>query len=271
MKNQDVVQQVFINGRRQPNSETNPLAFAGFAHFSAMQVRNGKVKGVDLHLERLRLASRTLFGKSLNDAQLLSYIREAITNSSDDCSLTVTLYSTHGEFTTRSMNTYPSVLVSTSAPSNGPQGPLRLTTIPHERHLPEIKHVGEIGKTYYLHKAKSLGFDDALFIDKQGRISEGTIWNVAFWDGNHVIWPSAAMLKGTMMSMLQRQLTKLNMPQRTTQLTLDELSSFTGAVVMNSWTPAVSVKGIDSESFEQSDTLKNLLHRAYEAETAKDV
>ena len=37
---------------------------------------------------------------------------------------------------------------------------------------------------------------DAAFIDRQGRLSEGSIWNLAVWDGTAVVWPVAEMLGG---------------------------------------------------------------------------
>lgn len=50
-----------IDGQPATVADLMPLAFAGFAHFTAMQVRNGRVRGLDLHLERLRGASLALF------------------------------------------------------------------------------------------------------------------------------------------------------------------------------------------------------------------
>ncbi|WP_241729922.1 hypothetical protein [Pseudomonas sp. SST3] len=59
----------FINGQPVTALQLNPLAFAGFAHFTAMQVRNAKVKALDLHLDRLRNASLAFFGR----ARLMSF------------------------------------------------------------------------------------------------------------------------------------------------------------------------------------------------------
>lgn len=169
------------------------------------------------------------------------------------------------------MDVEPRVLIRTTSPANGPKGPLRLAAIKHERPLSEIKHVGEIGKTYYLHQAVQQGFDDAVFIDQNGHLSEGSIWNLAFWDGEAVIWPEARMLKGTMMAAVQRQLTHLNIPQRSEPITLDYLSELKGAAIMNSWTPGISVTEISARSFKESSQLVALLHKAYKIEPAEKV
>ena len=65
--------------------------------------------------------------------------------------------------------------------------------------------MGEVAKTYLLREAASQGHDDAAFVDRRGRLSEATIWNLAFWDGESW-WPRAAMLGGTMMGIVRRQL-----------------------------------------------------------------
>lgn len=266
-----LINQTLLNGQSIPSSEMTNLAFSGFAHFTALQVRSRKIKGLDLHLDRLRQASMALYGRTLPDVLVRSYIRSAVESGPENQSLTVTIYSPKGEFTADSMDIDPSILIRTSLPENGPKGPLRLAVIEHERPLAEIKHVGEIGKTYYLHQAVRQGFDDAAFINQSGHLTEGSIWNLVFWDGKTVIWPKAHMLRGTMMAMVQRQLTQLNIPQNSERITLERLSELRGAAVMNSWTPGISVAGIASNNFTNSDQLISLLHRAYQTEPAEKV
>lgn len=258
--------QAHINGQPATLSELIPLAFAGFAHFTAMQVRDREIKGLDLHLARLQKASKEFFGKMLPEEQLVSYIKTAIDKGPKDQSLTVTLFSRHGEFTAASMDTEPDVLVRSSAPTNGPKGPLRLSKVDHERPLASIKHVGEAGKTYYLHQALRQGFDDAAFVDRHGRLSEATIWNLAFWDGETVIWPQATILQGTMMGIVQRQLNRLGIAQRHEEITIEHLQELSGAAVMNSWTPGIAVTAIATTAFAEITPFISLLHKAYQAE-----
>ena len=255
-----------IDGRPATTEDLVPLAFAGFAHFTAMQIRGGKVRGLDLHLARLRAASIEFFGRALPDDRIISFLRTAIGGGPTDLSLRATIFSRTGEFTAGSIDEEPSVLVRTSPASNGPQGPLRLIAVTHERPFPTIKHVGESSKTFYLREAVRLGFDDAAFLDAGGRVSEATIWNLAFWDGQSVIWPMAAMLAGTTMSIVRRQLDLLGIAQRQEQITLDSLADLRGAAVMNSWTPGVAVTGIGSFTLREATPFLEALHRAFRAE-----
>lgn len=257
-----------LDGRPATTADLTPLAFAGFAHFTAMQVRDRQIRGLDLHLARLRTASIEFFGRALPDERVRSCLKAAIEAGSGDQSLTATMFSRSGEFTADGMGEEPAVLVRTGPASNGPVGPLRLAAVEHERPLPAIKHVGEAAKTYYLHRAVQQGFDDAAFVDTRGRLSEATIWNLAFWDGEAVVWPEAAMLTGTTMSIVQRQLDRLGIPQRWEEVTLDSLKSLAGAAVMNSWTPGVAVTGIGSVSVPEAASFMELLHQAFQAEPA---
>lgn len=255
-----------INNHPVSIEQLTPLAFAGFAHFTAMQVRNRKIKGLDLHLARLRKASIKFFGSALPDDQLRMYIRTMISEGPKDQSLTITIFSPDGEFNVNSLNVEPEVLIRSAAPSNGPEGPLRLDIIEYERPLAEIKHVGEVGKTYYLNQAVNRGFNDAAFMDRYGRLSEATIWNLVFWDGETIIWPKAEFLDGTMMGIVKRQLYKLGVPQTHEEVTLADLNDLSGAAVMNSWTPGISVISLGSKTISEASSFINLLHKAYEAE-----
>lgn len=254
----------FVNGRPATAEDLTPLAFAGHAHFTAMQVRGSRVRGLDLHLARLRTASLELFGQALPDDQIRTYLRAAIQDGPPDLSLTATVYSSSGEFTAAAPDL--ALLVRTGPPASGPRGPLALAAFEHERFLPAIKHVGEPAKTYYLRQAVAQGFDDAAFLDRRGRLSEASIWNLAFWDGTSVVWPEADMLTGITMTILRRRLPHLGIPQRTQQITLADLPEITGAVVMNSWTPGISVHRIASVSIPEAPSFVQTLHAAYQAE-----
>lgn len=255
-----------INGSPATAAMLAPLAFAGYAHFTVMQVRDGQVRGLDLHLDRLRAASRALYGKSLPDERVRALLRSAIAAGPKDLSLTATIYSPEGEFTAAPGNAEPAVLIRTAPPSSGPKGPLRLLPVEHERMLPAFKHVGEIAKTYLFREALRQGFDDATFLDRNGRLSEASIWNLVFWDGEAVVWPEANMLTGTSMGIVHRQLSKLGFAQRTEPVTLADLSRFTGAAVMNSWTPGIAVTAVGATVLPAAPDFQALLHRAFAAE-----
>ncbi|MBV7263498.1 aminotransferase class IV family protein [Photobacterium sp. WH24] len=252
-----------INGQLATGSQLSVLTFAGHAHFTAMQVRNGKIRGLDLHIERLQQASHHLFGKSLSNEAILHQIRDVLRSGENNRSLMVYVYSDSGEFTPREDSSRLNILIRQSAASDGPHGPLTMKTFAHERILPSIKHVGEIAKTHLMRQAVNQGFDDAIFTDNQGRLTEASIWNLAFWDGEAVIWPKGAKLRGTTMQIVQRQLDAMQIPQQEQNITETNLLCSQAAAVMNSWTPGIAISKINTTHFSDTSDFIALLHHAF--------
>ncbi|GAA4620280.1 aminotransferase class IV [Saccharopolyspora hordei] len=248
---------VHRNGKPATVEDLAPLAFGPYAHMTAMQVRDGRVRGLDLHLERVRTASLAMYGQALPDEQVRSCLRAAVDASPADHALMANVYENGDTL---------DVLVRTSPPKSGPAGPLSLMTVEHERVLPELKHVGDVVKTYYPRQAVARGFDDAAFVDRQGRFSEASIYNLAFWDGEAVVWPEGPMLVGTMMGVVRRQLDRLGAPQRTAEVRPADLPGLAGAVVLNSRTPGVAVHRIDDTPVPVAPDFVDLLHHAHAAE-----
>ncbi|WP_280502059.1 aminotransferase class IV family protein [Nocardia farcinica] len=258
----------YFNGRPATVEDLAPLAFAGFAHFTAMQVRGRAVRGLDLHLERLRLASDELFGGHPADERVRESLSAALRDAPEDVSLTCYLTSRPGEFMRADGSVAIDVLVRVGDPATPPAGPLALDVVAHERYLPHIKHVGEVAKTRLLRRANARGFDDAVFTDGQGNLSEATIWNLAFWDGRSVIWPQAPMLPGVTMRIVRRQLDALGVDQVTRALRVTDISRDLQGVVLNSWTPGIAVSRIGEQRLGDAGEFVALLHEAYESEPA---
>lgn len=256
-----------FNGNPATISDLSPLAFAGYAHFTAMQMRDHAVPGLDLHLQRLREASDTLFGRHLPDDLISDYLCTAVAAAGTaDASVTCFITSRSGEFTPASGAPELDVLVKITESAQPPAGPLSLDVVRHERHLPKIKQVGEIGKTLFLRQANTRGFDDAAFEDHSGRLSEATIWNLAFWDGESVIWPEAEYLPGVTMQILTRGLRNMGVPQQTRAIRSKEIDDQFSAVVMNSWTPGIPISHIGNNRIAQDAAFPRILREAYHSE-----
>lgn len=98
MKSHSETYPILLNDGPARGRDLAPLAFAGFAHFTALQVRARRIKGLDLHLARLRNASIDLFGRAPSNDSVTRNIRRAIEDGPQDQSLTVTVFSPEGEF-----------------------------------------------------------------------------------------------------------------------------------------------------------------------------
>jgi branched-subunit amino acid aminotransferase/4-amino-4-deoxychorismate lyase len=229
-----------------------------YGHFTAMQVRDGRVRGLAFHLERLATSTRLLFGTELDVGLVRSYVRQAV---ADDPAVSVRVL-----VLTRSFDEpmTPDILVRTGPPRQADPAPLRLRTVRYQRDLPQVKHLGTFGLIHEARQARLAGFDDALFVDPAGRISEASIWNVAFLDGDTVVWPEAAVLPGITMLVQQEALRRLGVRQETREVRPAGLREFDAVVLTNSETPGRAVRSVDDLVLPPADRAVALFAEAYE-------
>ncbi|WP_203842956.1 aminotransferase class IV [Winogradskya humida] len=156
------------------------------------------------------------------------------------------------------------VMVSVSEPVADVTLPaLRVRTVQYERELPHLKHVATMGLTYHLLQARRAGFDDVLFAGRDGLLREGSVWNVAFWDGERVVWPDAPVLAGITMQVLRIGLRKLGIPDEVRPLTSP--AGMGAAAAVNSQWPAQPIAAIGETVFAGGDELVSRLRRAWDA------
>ena len=78
-----------INGRAATAGELRALALGGYGHFTAMQLRGGRTRGLQLHLDRLNAASKEMFGTALEGSRVRDLIRHALGARVRDASVRV--------------------------------------------------------------------------------------------------------------------------------------------------------------------------------------
>jgi branched-subunit amino acid aminotransferase/4-amino-4-deoxychorismate lyase len=259
------VDRVEINGQPATAAELGGLAFGGYGHFTSMQVRGFRVRGLDLHLERLGRDSLELFGRQVDPDRVRAYLRQAVGGGPGDLSVQVNVFSADDAAVVDGRPVDPDVMVRTGAPATPGTAPVRVRTTVHERILPHVKHVATLGLVHHWRRARLDGFDDALFCDRGGFVSEGSIWNIGFQDGGGVVWPNAPALRGITMQLVQAGLRAHGVPSSVRPVHLSELATFQAAVLMNSIVPGQPIAGIDGVSFERSSALAQVVREAYEA------
>lgn len=261
---------VLCNGRRAEAADLVALAMRNHGHFTTMQVRDGAVRGLDLHLARLREATAELFDVALDDARATGGLRQALDIAgSGDCTARVTVCAR--EFERAALASQPlaaedlDVIVALTPATAPALEPMRAASFVHERALPHIKHVGTFAQFHLARQARGRGFDDVLFVDAHDRISEGSVWNVGFWDGQGVTWPEAPALRGTCESLLQAGLESLGVPQSRRRVSLGELPGFRAAFACNS-RGVRAIGAVDEVAFAPDPELADLLGRALAAQ-----
>nr|WTB34144.1 aminotransferase class IV [Streptomyces sp. NBC_00830] len=225
------------------------MATWNYGHFTSMQLRDRAVRGLDLHMRRLEEGSTALFGDAVksDSGRIRELIRHALR---EECAASVRVSVVPRVGVPLSTD----VMVSVSAPvADTPRPALRVRTATYERELPHLKHVATMGLTYQQLQARGEGFDDVLFVGRDGFLREGSVWNVAFWDGEQVLWPEAEMLPGITMQLLQTALTRIGVPWSSRQLTSDDLPGLRAAAATNSHCPSQPLASIDKVAFHGDD------------------
>ncbi len=143
-----------------------------------------------------------------------------------------------------------------------PQEPWRLKTVPYQRAVAHIKHLSDFGQAYYQRQVRAAGFDEALLTSPGGTVSEGTITNIGFHDGDGIVWPDAPVLAGITMQVLTAQLGEAAGRRENVRRT--DLGEFRAAFVTNARGIA-PVGVIDDLTMPADPALMASLREAYES------
>ena len=252
----------FLDGRPAGADDLAALALVNYGHFSSMQVRGRAVQGLELHLHRLKAATRELFDVRLDDTRILGAMRAALDAAGmDDASLRATVYARGFDHAQPDRDLPVDVLVSLGPPREADQCPAWVKTYAFQRPLPHIKHVGTFPLFQLRRQARREGVDDALFVDAKGRISEGSVWNIGFWDGRQVIWPQADALRGTAERLLQAGLAEAGVQQRHAPVEARGLAGIRAAFAANA-TGIWPIAGIDETTLRPAPALMATLAAA---------
>lgn len=247
--------EILIDGHPAEVSDLSHFVMSNYGAFTSMQVEDGGVRGLNLHLARLKSEALELFGVAVPEALLRERMRQALNGRSGRFSLRVNLFSDAISLRSPGAVVQPRVLTALSPSASPLSAPLRLKTQVYAREVPHLKHAATFGLTRARRLAVQAGFDDALFVDADGLISEGSIWNIGFIQGDRLVWPDAPMLAGTGQGVLQRGAIEAGWNSVTRPIRLTDLADFDLAFICNSATPACAVAAIDRHQFGPSDTL----------------
>ncbi len=69
-----------VNGRPPQIEDFQILSLFNYGHFTSTIAVNGKIRGIDFHLERLHKSSRLLFGNCIDKQRIRDDIRHAMKN-----------------------------------------------------------------------------------------------------------------------------------------------------------------------------------------------
>jgi len=253
---------ILIDGLPATQAELEYLALVNYGAYTSFRVEDGGVRGLDRHLDRLDAAAVELFGEPVGDVTLRGLIRTAVTDRRDAW-LRMSLFHPDIYPRTPSARARPSVMTRVSPPPPPLATALALQVQVYARETPHLKHTATFGLIRARRLARQAGFDDALFADAHGTVSEGSSWNVGFLVADTVVWPQAPMLAGSAQALIQSGLASVGMTGVTRPVNLSDLDAFDGAFICNSATPACPVTLIQAHGFVVDPDRIERLRRAW--------
>lgn len=243
-----VAPELWIDGRPAGLEDLGHQALINYGALTSFVVEQGCVRGLDRHLDRLNCSALQLFGEAVAEERLRDQMRAAL-GGRTEAWLRVSLFSRDLSLRQPDWIGAPQVMISVSPPPSPLADGVRLQSQTYAREAPHLKHVAAMGLLRARRMARLAGYDDALFTDAEGRICEGSLWNVGFVQDDTVVWPDAPMLDGVAQAMIREALDRAGSPQRKAVVRLADLSRFDGAFLCNSATPAAEIAAIDAHIF----------------------
>lgn len=249
-----------LGGDPAATDGVSALALTNYGHFTSIRVDDGRVRGLELHLERLARDARTLFDVELDLDYVRRLARQSCAGLTGSVALRVSVFDPGLELGRPGADATPKILVTTRPAAALPLPPLRVASVPHARSLPQVKHVGLFSTMWHRRVVQRAGFDDALFCEDD-LISEGTTWNIGFVDGQDVVWPQAPVLAGVTATLLD----KVHDRTRTAPVRLSDLPDLAAAFATNTTIGVRPITAIDHQDFPAEHPLVRQLQEEYAA------
>ncbi|MCU1587911.1 MAG: hypothetical protein JWN31_1404 [Frankiales bacterium] len=237
------------------------LLLSGYGSYTFFQARDRAVRGLGLHLRRLRDNALELFGQSPTDDRLRELVSHAV--SDEPCSVRVTLVGADHTAVLAGASVVPDIAVTTSQPRPQDPPPLSVRTTRYLRETPQVKHRGTHGLTRETREARLAGFDDALLVGPEGYVTEGTTWNLLLHDGDGWVWPIGPMLAGVTASLLRSAMPEGS--HRTEPVSAHDVPTYAAAFALNASAPGRSVAAVDGHALPGDPTAAAELRRLWDS------
>lgn len=242
------------------------LALYGYACFTSFLVENKKVKGFQLHLERLINDSLEIFGQSPDKEEILKNVLAFLVQQEPDYygGVRVTIFpanfslSNPGDFQTFN------ILVTGRKVENINASPLSIASIEAKRICPLQKTSNITGSLKARIEAQEKGAQDALMLHN-GIVTEGATWNIFFGTGNHLVTPSIqlGLLPGIARKLLIESAISSNYKIIESEIEISEINKYEYCFISNSLIGLRPVSRINDILYDTENQNINYLQQRF--------
>jgi branched-subunit amino acid aminotransferase/4-amino-4-deoxychorismate lyase len=254
-----------LNGRPAGIDELASLGLYNYGHFTSLLVNDVKVRGLDLHLKRLVHDCRVLFDYKLRRREIRRLLRQAALGIDGPLVVRLTVFAPELELGNPSDKLTPRLLITTRPAPEPEVAPLTVAVAQHERAMPEVKHVGLFSTIVLRRSAQLRGYDDVVFADADGRISEGATWNIGFVeDDGTVVVPDRPCLPGVTMRLIMAELDRQGAAWRTEPITVAAARRMPAAFATNAAIGVRPLERIGDCQFDVGNSRLDDLRKLYQ-------
>lgn len=241
---------VFINGKRLKEPPALRAIFYGEGVFETFRWMSSPPVFLSLHLQRMRRGAEYLGIPFPGEAEALLGIEDAVEKAGgDDLHVKACLWG-EGDTVFHSRPRAASFLVSVKPRVAGPEA-ISLWVCGERRtaqsRLFSHKTLNYLGNVVAKREALEKGFDDALFLDTNGRVAETSCHNVFWVKGKTLFTPSfeCPILPGVTREIVLRLAGQLGYESLCGGFSLDELLSSDYAFLTNAVAGIVYISEVD--------------------------
>jgi branched-chain amino acid aminotransferase len=196
----------YVDGKFVPDSEAvfpiNDLGLLrGYGCFDFMRTYNGRVIFIQDHVQRLfRSAKQIGIELPLSESELIQLVEETLRRNppvESNVRILVT-GGTSPDFITPQGR--PRIAIMVAALSQYPPAwyaeGAQIITVAHIRAIPGAKTIDYIRAIMVLAEARQKGAIEAVYVDPEGRVREGTTSNIFAFIGDRLVTPGTDILNG---------------------------------------------------------------------------
>jgi branched-subunit amino acid aminotransferase/4-amino-4-deoxychorismate lyase len=212
------------------------LALYGYACFTSFLVENKKVKGLQLHLERLINDSFEIFGQSPDKSEILTNILAFLDQQQANYygGVRVTIFPANFSLSNPGDFEAFNILVTGRKVENIDASPINIASIEAKRTCPLQKTSNIIANLKARIEAQDKGAQDALMLHNDV-ITEGATWNIFFGTGNNLVTPSiqSGLLPGITRKLLIEAAVSSNYKVIESEIVITEIEKYEFCFISN--------------------------------------
>ncbi len=234
----------------------------GFGVYETLKLRRGVLYFPELHEKRLFHSAEVIgLPHGLKPGKLERWTRELVAaNRLRDANIKQLLVGSPAANSAGSSTLYIMALAPLYPDRKLYRKGAGLITVAAERQLPEAKSLNMLLSTIAFRQARAAGAYDALLIDRNGVVTEGTRTNFFVTDGSTIrTAPAGMVLEGVTRMTVIQVIGELGIPLVESPVARSELGQTAAAFVTSTSSKIIPVSSIDEHSFAIPDLVRRLM------------